>query len=85
MKIGACRSRRFHRIGKPEVEWELSGFREGAKENQDEDGRVIRMAAKGLRPAEKVSDLPGAGRLPDPDANGIAYLRLPVNQIGAAK
>ena len=25
------------------------------------------------------------GRLPDPDANGIAYLRLPVNQIGAPK
>ena len=25
------------------------------------------------------------GRLPDPDANGIAYLRLPINQIGAPK
>jgi glyoxylase-like metal-dependent hydrolase (beta-lactamase superfamily II) len=25
------------------------------------------------------------GRLPDPDANGIAYLRLPVNQIGVQK
>jgi glyoxylase-like metal-dependent hydrolase (beta-lactamase superfamily II) len=25
------------------------------------------------------------GRLPDPDANGIAYLRLPLNQIGAPK
>ena len=23
------------------------------------------------------------GRLPDPDPNGISYLRLPVNQLGA--
>ena len=70
MQVGGDRGRRFHGVGKPEVEGELRRLGEGAAEQQNKGRQVEGAFAQAVADVDEERELRDAGHVPQEDQAG---------------